>query len=62
MAVNHKKITDQYAIYNGDCMMTLPEFEKESMDLSIYSPPFAGLFHIQAPRPISPIAKAKSSF
>lgn len=37
-------ITDQYAIYNSDCMEVMPSLPKESVDLSIYSPPFAGLF------------------
>jgi DNA modification methylase len=41
MAVNNQVITEQYAIYNGDCcevMRTLPD---SSMHLSVYSPPFA---------------------
>jgi DNA modification methylase len=41
MAVNNQVITDQYAIYNGDCcevMRTLPD---SCIHLSIYSPPFA---------------------
>lgn len=42
--VRTQTITDQYAVYNGDCMTVLPTFESASIDLSIYSPPFAGLF------------------
>jgi len=38
-------ITDQYAIYNSDCMEVLPTLANESIDLSIYSPPFAGLYN-----------------
>ena len=38
-------ITDQYAIYNSDCMYVLPQLERESIDLSVYSPPFAGLYN-----------------
>jgi len=38
-------ITDQYAIYNSDCMEVLPSIPTESIDLSIYSPPFAGLYN-----------------
>lgn len=38
-------ITDQYAIYNSDCMEILPSLPAESVDLSIYSPPFAGLYN-----------------
>ena len=40
-----QKVTDRYAIYNSDCMFVLPELEKESVDLSVYSPPFAGLYN-----------------
>lgn len=42
--VKNQIITDDYAIYNGDCMEVLPTRESESVDLSVYSPPFAGLF------------------
>lgn len=37
-------ITDNYSIYNGDCMEVLSEFPDECIDLSVYSPPFAGLY------------------
>jgi DNA modification methylase len=37
--------TEQYSIYNSDCMYVLPTLENESIDLSIYSPPFAGLYN-----------------
>lgn len=37
-------ITDDYAIYNSDCMEVLPALKDESIDLSIYSPPFGGLY------------------
>jgi len=40
-----QKITDQYAIYNSDCMEVLPSLPNESIDLSVYSPPFAGLYN-----------------
>lgn len=42
--VKNQLITDDYAVYCGDSMIVLPTFEKETVDLSIYSPPFAGLF------------------
>lgn len=35
----------RYALYNGDCMMVLPGLDDCSVDLSIYSPPFAGLYN-----------------
>jgi DNA modification methylase len=38
-------ITDQWAIYNSDCMEVLPTLPAETVDLSIYSPPFAGLYN-----------------
>ena len=37
-------ITDSHAIYNSDCMEVLPELGDESIDLSVYSPPFCGLY------------------
>lgn len=40
-----KLITDRYAIYNCDCVDLMESMPKESIDLSIYSPPFAGLYH-----------------
>ncbi len=43
--VKDQLITEKYAIYNADCMEVIQTFEKESVDLSIYSPPFAGLYN-----------------
>lgn len=43
--VKDQKITDRYAIYNSDCMLVLPTLSDESIDLSVYSPPFAGLYN-----------------
>lgn len=37
-------ITSQYAIYNSDCMEVLPTLPDKSIDLSVYSPPFCGLY------------------
>lgn len=34
-----------YSIFNGDCMDVLPRLPSESVDLSVYSPPFAGLYN-----------------
>jgi len=45
MAVIEQKITDRYAIYNGDCCEVMPTLPAESIHLSVYSPPFAGLYH-----------------
>ena len=43
--VKDQKITENYAIYNGDCMDVLATLEANSIDLSVYSPPFAGLYN-----------------
>lgn len=43
--VKDQLVTDEYAIYNGDCMYVMPTLEDESIDLSVYSPPFAGLYN-----------------
>lgn len=45
MKTKDQIITNQYAIYNSDCMEVLPSLPNESVDLSIYSPPFAGLYN-----------------
>jgi len=45
MAVNGQVIEKKYALYNGDCIDVMKSFTKESIDLSIYSPPFCGLFN-----------------
>jgi len=38
-------VTDKYAIYNGDCIDVMAALPKESVHLSIYSPPFGGLYN-----------------
>jgi DNA modification methylase len=45
MKTKDQFITDNYAIYNSDCMEVLPTLSNESIDLSVYSPPFAGLYN-----------------
>lgn len=45
MAVIDQHITDRYAIYNGDCIEVMQTLPTASMHLSIYSPPFGGLYH-----------------
>ncbi len=45
MGVIAQEITDRYAAYNGDCMEVMPTLSAGSVHLSIYSPPFAGLYH-----------------
>lgn len=38
-------ITERYAIYNSDSNYILPSLKDESIDFSVYSPPFRGLYH-----------------
>jgi DNA modification methylase len=46
--------TKEYSLYNGDCMEVMPELENESVDLVVYSPPFAGLYNYSSdPRDFS---------
>lgn len=45
MAVISQEITDRYAAYNGDCMEVLPTLPDDKIHLSVYSPPFGGLYH-----------------
>lgn len=37
--------TDDYSLFNSDCMYVMPQLPGESIDLSVYSPPFAGLYN-----------------
>lgn len=43
--VKEQVITERYALYNSDCMYVLPTLPDKSIDLSVYSPPFAGLYN-----------------
>lgn len=43
--VKDQLVTDEYAIYCGDSMDVIQTLKDESMDLSVYSPPFAGLYN-----------------
>lgn len=42
--VKNQLITDNYAIYNGDCIETMKQIPDQTIHLSIYSPPFCGLY------------------
>jgi DNA modification methylase len=44
MGVLDQDVTDRWAIYNGDCMEVMPALPDGSIHLSVYSPPFAGLY------------------
>lgn len=45
MAVKDQLITDRYALYNGDCIETMRSLPDKCVDLSVYSPPFCGLYN-----------------
>lgn len=40
-----QEVTENYALYNGDCIEVMQTFPKEKIHLSVYSPPFGGLYH-----------------
>lgn len=45
MAVRDQIISDKFALYNGDCIEVMQTLPAESVHLSVYSPPFGGLYH-----------------
>lgn len=45
MSVAEQIITERYAAYLGDCCEVLPSLPAASVHLSVYSPPFGGLYH-----------------
>lgn len=45
MKTKDQIIKPNYAIYNSDCMEVMPTLPDNSVDLSVYSPPFAGLYN-----------------
>lgn len=44
MAVADQRLTDEYAVYNGDCIEVMRTLPDECVHLTVYSPPFAGLY------------------
>jgi DNA modification methylase len=45
MAIDNQLITDKYAIYHGDCIEVMQSMPDKCVHLSVYSPPFGGLYH-----------------
>lgn len=45
MAVKTQTITDRYALYCGDCIETMRTLPDCTVDMSVYSPPFCGLYN-----------------
>lgn len=44
MAVIDQEVNDRYAIYNGDCVEVMKGLPADRVHLSVYSPPFGGLY------------------
>ncbi len=44
MAIIDKRVTEKFAIYNSDCMEVLPSLPAESIDFTVYSPPFPQMY------------------
>lgn len=44
MAVGAQEVTNRYALYHGDCCEVMQRLPAECMHLSVYSPPFGGLY------------------
>lgn len=45
MAVLAQTTSDRYALYQADCCEVLPKLPADSVHLSVYSPPFGGLYN-----------------
>lgn len=52
--MSEQVITERYALYQDDCLAVMPQLPAKSVGFSIYSPPFAGLYHYSSsPRDLS---------
>ncbi len=52
--IKDQLITDSYSLYNADCCDVVSILPDESIDLSVYSPPFCGLYQYSSdPRDMS---------
>lgn len=45
MAVKEQVLEENYAIYNADCIEAMKSLPDNAVDMSIYSPPFCGLYN-----------------
>lgn len=43
--IKNQLLTENFALYNSDCMYVLPSIPSRTIDFSVYSPPFAGLYN-----------------
>ena len=62
MAVLDQQITDRYAVWNGDCVEVMADLPDSSIHLSVYSPPFAGLYHYSSSEKDLSNARSYSEF
>lgn len=54
MAVINQELSEKYAIYNADCVEVMRSLKDGSVHLTVYSPPFAGLYQYSSdPRDMS---------
>ncbi len=44
-SVRAQRLEDRFALYNGDCVDVMASLRAASVHLSLYSPPFGGLYH-----------------
>lgn len=44
MAIIEQVTTDKYSLINGDCVEGMQGLPDKSIHLSVYSPPFCGLY------------------
>lgn len=44
MAIIEQHISERYALYHGDCLEVMKDMPAQSVDFSIYSPPFCALY------------------
>ena len=45
MAIKEQHIEDRFALYQGDCIEVMRDLPDGKVDLSVYSPPFCGLYN-----------------
>lgn len=63
MNVVDQKVTDRFAIYNGDCVDVVRGMPDASVDYSIFSPPFASLYtYSNSPRDMGNVRNATEFF
>ena len=52
--VEAQEVTEDYAVYLADCMSVMPQLPEGCVGLSLYSPPFGGLYTYSSdPRDLS---------